>query len=471
MKISTTKQKTYHKVYLDYSLDIIERLAFTEKEVVYIKEKYLTDKKKQIIVLNRFDEKLFLCLCQNDDLENFRCLGNDIQKYINEDKKTIFSFESFIDNEDFSFAFLEGLILGNYAFDKYLSKKKEKIEHIIILSAFSKENTVLLLNLCDAVIIARDLVNEPVTAVNSIIFAEKVKELGKTAGFKVDIFNKTKLESLKFGGLLAVNKGSIDPPTFSIMEWKPRNHINKKPYIFVGKGVTYDSGGMNIKTDRYMEDMKSDMAGGAVVAALLYIVAKSELPIHVIGLVPATDNRLNGNAMVSGDIITMFNGKTVEITNTDAEGRLILADALSFADKYLPELIIDIATLTGAASRAIGPYGIVAMGKDFGNNMSLLNSAGNQVYERIVEFPFWEEYDKLNMSEIADVNNVSSGGYAGAITAGKFLANFTESPYIHLDIAGPAFIKKRMEYRVSGATGCGVRLLFTFLKNLLNNNY
>ncbi|MDL2238593.1 leucyl aminopeptidase family protein [Bacteroidales bacterium OttesenSCG-928-K22] len=466
MKISVNKQQTYHKVYLDYSLDIIEQLVLTEKEVAYIKEEYSLEKQQQIITLNRYDEKLFLCLSQNEDLEKIRIMGDDIQKIISKDKKSNFTFENFSDNEELTFAFIEGAILGNYYFDKYLSKKHDKLEEIFILSNFSQENISLLTNVCDAVIVARDLVNEPVTAINSISFAEKVKELGESAGFSVEVFNKTKLESLKFGGVLAVNKGSVDPPTFSIMEWKPKNPVNNNPYVFVGKGITFDSGGMNIKTDRYMEDMKSDMAGGATVAALLYLVAKENLPVHIIGLVPATDNRLNGNAMVSGDVITMFNGKTVEVTNTDAEGRLILADALSFADKYSPELVVDIATLTGAASRAIGPYGVVAMGKNFSNYMSELKLAGENVYERVVEFPFWDEYDKLNKSDIADVNNVSSGGAAGAITAGKFLANFTESPYIHLDIAGPAFIKKRMGYRGIGATGFGVRLLFSFLKHI-----
>ena len=465
MKISKTTKNTFHKVYLGKNISDLENLILSEKEKTYIFDKFSSEKNKQILSLKRYDETIHLCFCNNNDLEKFRCLGDEIQSFVCEDKEKIFSFTNFSDNENATIAFLEGAILGNYQFDKYLSKKKGKIEEIVVSSPLSKENISLLINICDAVIIARELVNEPVSALNSVDLAEKFEEMGKSAGFKVDVFNKNKLESLKFGGLLAVNQGSVDPPTFSIMEWKPKKAINKKPYVFVGKGVTYDSGGMNLKPERYMEDMKSDMAGGAAVAALLYVVAKSELPVHIIGLVPATDNRVNGNAMVSGDIITMFNGKTVEVTNTDAEGRLIMADALSFADKYSPELVIDIATLTGSAQRAIGPFGIVAMGTD-DENMYELKLAGNDVYERIVEFPFWEEYDKLNKSDVADVNNVSSGSYAGAITAGKFLANFTESPYIHLDIAGTAFVKKRMEYRGIGATGSGVRLLFKFLQNI-----
>ena len=212
-----------------------------------------------------------------------------------------------------------------------------------------------------------------------------------------------------------------------------------------------------------MEGMKSDMAGAAAVAGTLYAVAKAKLPVNVIGLIPATDNRPDGNAYVPGDVINMFNGKTVEVLNTDAEGRLILADALSYASKYDPELVIDIATLTGAASRAIGKYGIVAMG----NNdkwMKEVKDSGNAVCERIAEFPFWEDYDDLIKSDLADIKNIG-GTDGGAITAGKFLAHFIDYPWMHLDIAGPAYTDSKYNYRGHGGTGIGVRLFFDFLSN------
>ncbi len=266
------------------------------------------------------------------------------------------------------------------------------------------------------------------------------------------------------GGLLAVNRGSLDPPTFSVLEWKPIEHKNTKPFVFVGKGVVYDTGGVNIKPGESMLDMKCDMGGAAAVVCAIYAIAKAKLPVHVVGLIPSTDNRPDGNAYVPGDVITMFTGKTVEIMNTDAEGRLILADALGYASKYKPELVIDLATLTGAASRAIGHYGIVAMQENADKEFEILKNSGQYVYERLAEFPFWEEYGELIKSDVADIKNLG-GSEAGMITAGKFLQEFTDYPFIHLDIAGPVFLDKKDSYRGKAATGVGVRLLFDYILN------
>jgi leucyl aminopeptidase len=280
------------------------------------------------------------------------------------------------------------------------------------------------------------------------------------------VLNKSKIEALKMGGILAVNTGSVEPPTFTIMEYKPKKAVNKKPIVLVGKGVVYDTGGLSLKpTANSMDFMKCDMAGGAAVGATLYAIAKAELPIHVIGLVPATDNRPGGNAYTPGDVITQHNGITVEVLNTDAEGRLILADALSYAQQYKPELVIDLATLTGAAAAAIGQYGIVCMGTADEKTKNKLKASGNNVYERLAEFPFWDEYDELIKSDIAEIKNVG-GPTAGAITAGKFLHRFTDYPWMHFDIAGPAFIKGPDSYRGKNGTGVGVRLLFDYLKQL-----
>jgi leucyl aminopeptidase len=266
------------------------------------------------------------------------------------------------------------------------------------------------------------------------------------------------------GGLLAVNKGSIDPPTFTIMEWSSKNASNKKPIVLVGKGIVYDTGGLSLKpTANSMDIMKCDMGGSAAVVGAMYAIAKAKLDVHVIALIPATDNRPSGNAYAPGDVITMFDGTTVEVLNTDAEGRLILADALSYAKKYDPELVIDLATLTGAAARAIGKQGIVAMGNDK-KTMESLKESGDEVHERIAEFPFWPEYSSDLKSTIADLKNLG-GPEGGAITAGKFLEHFTDYPYTHLDIAGPAFSMSAFNYRGVGGTGVGVRILFDFLKN------
>src|SRR5690606_34768290 len=218
-------------------------------------------------------------------------------------------------------------------------------------------------NIVQAVFHARDLVNEPLSFLTAECFSEQIAKMGSEAGFSVEIFNKKKIEALRMGGLLAVNKGSIDPPTFTIMEWKSEKANNNKPVVLVGKGVVYDTGGLSLKpTPKSMDYMKSDMAGGAAVAATVYAAAINKLPVHIIGLVPATDNRPDGNAYVPGDIVTMYDGTTVEIKNTDAEGRLLLADALSYAKKYDPQLVLDVATLTGSAEIITGPHAMVAMG-------------------------------------------------------------------------------------------------------------
>jgi leucyl aminopeptidase len=247
------------------------------------------------------------------------------------------------------------------------------------------------------------------------------------------------------------------------MEWKPKNAVNEKPVVLVGKGVVFDTGGMNLKPGQYMNNMKMDMAGAATMANTLGAVTKAKLPVHVIALIPATDNRVNGNAYVTGDVVTMFDGTTVEVINTDAEGRMILADALSYAKKYDPQLVIDAATLTGSAASAIGGHGIVAMGNNE-EYMELLKESGDNVYERITEMPFWEEYAEELESDIADIKHLG-GAEGGAIHAGKFLEHFTDFPYLHLDIAGVAYFDKKKSYHGKGGTGYGVRLLFDFFSN------
>jgi leucyl aminopeptidase len=250
------------------------------------------------------------------------------------------------------------------------------------------------------------------------------------------------------------------------MEYKPNKPKNKKPYILIGKGVVYDTGGLSLKpTLASMDLMKCDMAGAAAVGCAMYAIAKAKLNIHVIALVPATDNRPGFNAFAPGDIITMMDGSTVEMLNSDAEGRMILADALHYAKRFNPELVIDIATLTGSAMAAIGTFGMVGMGNISNNQKNKLHQSGINVYERIAEFPFWDEYDELMKSDIADQKNIG-GALGGSITAGKFLAKFTNFPYYHLDIAGPAFLSSKDSYRGKGGTGYGVRFFFDFFKNL-----
>ncbi len=364
----------------------------------------------------------------------------------------------------------EGIVLSNYQFIKHkptAEKNKNTLQSIIIANSNIKQSHVDELNIvCSATILARDLVNEPVNYLNATDLSNAFKTMGKLSGFKVDVLNRKKIKELKMGGLLAVNAGSVDEPTFSVMEYKPNKPKNKKPYILIGKGVVYDTGGLSLKpTLASMDLMKCDMAGAAAVGCAMYAIAKAKLNIHVIALVPATDNRPGFNAFAPGDIITMMDGSTVEMLNSDAEGRMILADALHYAKRFNPELVIDIATLTGAAMAAIGTFGMVGMGNISNNQKNKLHQSGINVYERIAEFPFWDEYDELMKSDIADQKNIG-GPLGGSITAGKFLAKFTNFPYYHLDIAGPAFLSSKDSYRGKGGTGYGVRFFFDFFKNL-----
>lgn len=446
-------------------------LPLTEKEKKFVKHQIR--KKEKIIVVNQYNRWIFIVLTnetnkKTDILESLRINGYRVHKKIVGNKIKTIGFIDYTKDASKVIAFTEGLILSNYQFLKYFQNPAEKkyslsTLYLPAIGSVKKEEFENLQHISEAVYFARDLINEPVMHMNSIKLAEEIKRMGDQAGFQVDVFEKNKIKALKMGGLLAVNKGSVDPPTFSVLEWKPQNPKNKKPVILVGKGVVFDTGGLSLKpTKDSMDYMKSDMSGAAAVAGTLYAAAKCNLPVHLIGLVPATDNRPDGNAYTPGDVITMGNGLTVEVLNTDAEGRMILAEALHYAAGYQPEIVIDLATLTGAAAVAVGKYGIVGMGNASKKIFKQLLESGKTVGERIVRFPFWNEYNELLKSDIADLKNIG-GRDGGAITAGKFLEHFTQYPYIHLDIAGPAYVKTEYEYRGIGGTGYGIRLLFDFL--------
>jgi leucyl aminopeptidase len=306
-------------------------------------------------------------------------------------------------------------------------------------------------------------VNEPHSHFNSVQLGEAVESAAKAFGFEADIFGKEKIEALKMGGLLAVNRASQIPPRFCVLEWKPADATNAKPVVLVGKGVVYDTGGLSLKPSEAMDFMKCDMAGAATVIGAMAVAARTNLPVHLIGLIPVTDNKIGDNALAPGDIITMGSGKTVEVVNTDAEGRIILADALHYAKKYDPELTLDFATLTGSAVRALGTQVICYMGTASKAVKNNLEESGFATYERLVELPLWKEFGDELKSNIADLKNLGSAN-AGMITAGKFLENFVDYPWLHLDIAGPAYLRTPNGYRTKEGTGVGVRLLYNFLK-------
>ena len=457
----STIQDTDNLIILINDSAQLEDFSLSKDELDYVKKCLDCDQKN--FAINQYNRWVFIQVL-GDCREASRIAANSLHASIVANKIEEITVIDALNNKAVVFAFSEGLALSNYQFLKYFTdKKKHSLETINIYADMEDYDVEELQGIVEGTFIARDLVNEPLSYLNALQYSQDIEAYGKKFGFSVEVLHKNKIEDLKMGGILAVNQGSIDPPTFNIMEWKATGATNIKPIVLVGKGIVYDTGGLSLKpTPNSMDLMKSDMGGSAAVVGTMIAIAKAKLNIHVIGLVPATDNRPSGNAYAPGDVITMYDGTSVEVMNTDAEGRLILADALSYAKKYDPELVIDLATLTGAAARAIGKQGIVAMGNDE-NTMAALKASGDEVQERLAEFPFWNEYAEDLKSNIADLKNLG-GPEAGAITAGKFLEHFTDYPYTHLDIAGPAFMLAPFNYRGKGGTGVGVRLLFNFLK-------
>ena len=451
----------------------LKDFGFSSQELDYLKQK--NHDSKSCIAINKFSHLQYVVNIDkknpiDKELVRLRNEGGKVWKSLSADKHNSITILDLYESHELIFAIIEGLILGSYQFVKYKTKKKDILPQIKSIRVISKNITQKQLDELELVLQcvnnSRDLVNETPQELTAEMLAKEAVRLGDNYGFKVKTLNKKKIEELKMGGLLAVNRGSVHPPTFSILEWKPEHPINQKPYILVGKGIVYDTGGINLKTSPGgLNDMKSDMGGAAAVIGALSAISANQLPVHIIGLIPATDNRPGYNAYVPGDVITMHSGQTVEVLNTDAEGRLILADALSYASRFKPSLTIDLATLTGSAVMAVGPYGIVAMGNADKEICDMLTLSGEKTGERIAWFPFWDEYDELIKSEVADMKNIG-GREAGAITAGKFLSRFVDYDWIHFDIAGTAFLNKPVGYLNSGATGSGVRLLYNYFKNL-----
>ncbi len=463
-------------VFVINEIALLKDFSFTEAEIEYVEGK--VSKNKTLIHINRLAQQVFVRFSEdtgNDENEKIRKDGHSIYKELEKEDISEITVIDLIGCRNRAEAMCEGIALSAYSFKRYKSKKEDDSNYVlneISLSSPAVSGCEIneLNNIIESVYITRNLVNEPVDRLNAVQLGDFILEQSKIDGFHAEVFNKNKIEALKFGGLLAVNKGSIDPPTFSVLEWKPENAVNEKPYVLVGKGVVFDTGGINLKTPPgSLDTMKCDMGGAASVVGTITAVAKNKLPIHVIGLVPATDNRPGKNAYVPGDILKMHNGTTVEVLNTDAEGRLILADALSYANKFDPELIVDLATLTGSAVMAIGEYGTVGMGTADDEVFSELEKQGYITHERVVKFPFWSDYDELIESDIADIKNLG-GREGGSITAGKFLSKFVKYPWIHLDIAGPAFHLKESSYRGKGGSGVGVRLLYHFFKSVVQKS-
>ena len=362
---------------------------------------------------------------------------------------------------------IHGMKLKSYSFDKYLTKKNSENININVISKM-KTDLKLIKNLYaieKGVSFTKDLVSEPGNVLHPDEYAKRLVQLRKI-GLKVKVYNTTELKKMKCNALLGVGQGSSRGSYIVTMEWKG-NKKQKKPLAFVGKGVCFDTGGISLKPARFMEDMTYDMAGSAVVVGLMKSLALRKAKVNAVGVVGLVENMVSGNAQRPGDIVKSFSGKTIEVLNTDAEGRLVLADAITFTEKkFNPNFIIDLATLTGAI--------VVALGSEyaglFSNNDNLskqLFNAGEKVDEKVWRLPLHENYDKLMNSKNADMQNINYVGGAGSTTAAQFLQRFiiNKTPWAHLDIAGMAFSKYAGSLNSSGATGYGVRLLDKFVED------
>ena len=374
-------------------------------------------------------------------------------------------------------AIVEGAKLGLYTFDQHktegLDEKKELEELTFLLADESgmsaiEQSIELATAITDGTILARDLINQPANYLTPAILAEKAQSVAKEKDLKCEIFNLAKLQEEKFGAMLGVSQGSLEEPRFVILEYGFEEADKKDTLVLVGKGITFDSGGLSLKSSGGMETMKDDMAGAAAVLGAMQAIGGFKPDLHVVGLIAASENMPSGTAQRPGDVVTSYGGKTIEILNTDAEGRVILADALSYAQKYKPRMIIDFATLTGACIIALGTVASGMLGNDK-KLMNMLMKSGERTGEKVWELPLWDEYKKLIVSDIADIKNIGTRG-AGTITAAAFLSHFVGNyPWVHLDIAGTAWTQEgtpKKSYRKKGATGVGVLLSIDFLRNL-----
>ncbi|MBN1380831.1 MAG: leucyl aminopeptidase [Deltaproteobacteria bacterium] len=369
-------------------------------------------------------------------------------------------------------AVTEGILLGLYQFTPYKTLDRDKIKDVESLTIVCEDNKSYEISkaavkssqiIAKAVYFVRDIVSRPGNNMTPTDLANEAIKIAKRKNVKVTIINASEMKKMGMNALLGVARGSNEPPKFIILEYYGGRKSDPAG-VLVGKGITFDSGGISLKPAAKMDEMKTDMAGGAAVLGTIMAVADLKLPVNVVALVPATENLPGGRALKPGDILKSMSGQTIEVLNTDAEGRLILADALSYAGKFKPAFIIDLATLTGACVVALGNSVAGMMGTD-DNLKEDIKKAAFATGEKVWELPIWEDYQDAIKSDIADFKNVGNRD-AGAITAAVFLSQFVgDHPWVHLDIAGPAWSEKDRPYSPKGASGIGVRLLVEFLRN------
>lgn len=370
---------------------------------------------------------------------------------------------------------VEGILLSNYQLDKYKTTEKEEIlESLTIVEEDEKKSEAIKQGAHLGEIFSwatnytRDLANQPSNILTPTGLSLEAKRLAQENELRCKILSLPEIKKLKMNSFLAVASGSKEPPKLIILEYRSQEHPvkDKKPdtLALVGKGITFDAGGLSLKPTEDMLEMKGDMAGGAVVMSAVAASAQLRLPLNLIGIIPATENLPSGSALKIGDIITSHSGKTIEILNTDAEGRLILADALSYSKVFKPDAILDVATLTSGIKLALGNIAAGVLG-NHEKLKSKMMQAGQKTGERVWELPLWEDYQEFIKSDLADVKN-TGGKWGAAIIATRFLQNFVgDCPWVHVDIAGVAFSEKERLYIPKGATGFGARLLLQFLRD------
>ncbi len=370
-------------------------------------------------------------------------------------------------------AWIEGLVLADYRFDQYRSadpKRAPSLQQLTVLTGRKKEQAPIeaavrhAVKICRGVYLSRDLVNEPGNVKSPIFLAEQAEAIAAEVGLQCTVLDRSALEKEGCGALLGVAQGSIREPRLIVLQYQGAG--DERPVALVGKGVVFDSGGISLKPGEKMDQMKMDMAGGATVLGTMLAAALLKIPVNLVGIVPAVENMPSGSAIRPGDILTSMAGSTIEVLNTDAEGRLILADALTYAKRFNPREVIDVATLTGACIIALGHHAAAVLG-NHNDLLRQLQRAGEASGERCWQLPLWDEYAEQLKSEVADLKNIG-GRPAGTITAAAFLLHFAkEYRWAHLDIAGTAWQEKGTDYRPAGGTGFGVRLLIEHLSQHL----
>jgi len=463
-------------------LNLIQENIKADIEIILVHNKKITSNKKSLHQLNFIGEdetcallieakKLYVG-CENNDEESIRVALSVAIRKINE---TNFS-TACIDAKDNLRAVIEGLELGNYTFNKYKSKKKKEKEKTInlIVSKINKETISIFedaINISNSVNMTRNFVNTTPEDFYPEIMAKEAKKIAKENGLECKIYGEDYLKKNGMHAMNAVGRASRHESKLIHLTYKPKKKASKK-IVLVGKGLTYDSGGLSLKPAEFMVTMKSDKSGGSAVLGIMNTIAKLNLPIEVHGIVGAVENMIGGDAYKPDDVLYAKNGKTIEIRNTDAEGRLVLADCLCYAQDEIKDIdyIFDYATLTGASVVGVGHYTTSMMGNSNMLNYSMVQAALDSG-ELATSLPFNRYLRKTIKSKIADICNISSTRYGGAITAGMFLDEFitkeNKDKWVHCDIAGPAYVEEQWGYNPYGASGAGVRFTIQFMKNLL----